>query len=310
MVESFAGNFGPFDASPEGRAHDFRWKADIWSDHTLTLITGQYFSGWSVKAVPETAEWLSIIVPRSGACNVTVGRNIVEGTPGQILLFNNHEADRFHVRGEPHLSDVLRLDWKIVTQAVAATLDAPQANALALSAVVDLSSSTGEMIGGLARAIIGGMFNNGPLLHSPIAMSHLAQALADMVVRTVPHRYSHLLHKPSYLIAPVHVRRAVEFMRANVGRPITMPMVAEASGVSLRALENGFKAFKEASPSAYLRAMRLRAVRADLCDPTNRQTVREISLKWGFVHLGRFAAVYRTRYGEKPHDTKKRSRAV
>lgn len=307
MVESFTGNFGPFDASPVGRARDFHWKADFWSDGTLTLVTGQYFSEWRVKAVSETSEWLSIIVPRAGAVNVALGRNTIEGAPGQILLVNNHEAERFFVRGEPHLSDVLRLDWTVITQAVAAAFDTPQTAVLALSPIVDLSTPAGQMIGNLVRAIIGGMRNDGPLLHSPIAMSHLTQAIADLVVRSVPHRLSHLLEKKPFMIAPWHVRRAIEFMHANIGQPITIPMVAEAAGVSLRALESGFRAFKETTPSAYLRDIRLRAVREDLLDPTNRQTVREICLKWGFCHAGRFSATYRASYGEAPSDTKKRA---
>lgn len=310
MVETFSGNFGPFDASPAGRERDFRWKADFWSDSILTLVTGQYFSEWSVKAVPETSEWLSIIVPSAGGINVTLGRNTIEGTPGRILLVNNHEAERFFVRGQPHHSDVLRLDWTAVTQAAAAAFDGPLIGALALSPVLDLSSPAGQMIGNLVRTIISGMRDNGPLLHSPIAKTHLTEAIADLVVRLVPHRLSYLMEKRPFLIAPVHVRRAIEFMHANIGKPITMAVVAEAAGVSLRALESGFRAFKETSPSAYLRAIRLRAAREDLLDPTNRQTVRETCLKWGFFHIGRFSALYRANYGENPSDTRKRSEPI
>lgn len=306
MVEIFAGNFGPFDASPVGRVHDFHWKADFWTDRTLTLVTSQYFSGWSVKAVSETSEWLSLIVPRTGTVDVALGRNTIEGTPGKLLLVNNHEAERFLVRGDPHLSDVLRLDWAVIVQTLSALFETPQTGSLVLSPMLDLVSPAGQLIANLARTIIDGMRNDGPLLHSQIARSHLTQALADLVVRTVPHRLSHLLDKRPFLIAPVHVRRAIDFMRANIDQPITMAAVANAAGVSLRALETGFRAFREASPSAYLRNIRLRAAREDLLDPTNRQTVREICLKWGFFHTGRFSSVYRTHYGETPSDTKKR----
>ncbi|MCF3642744.1 AraC family transcriptional regulator [Rhizobium sp. TRM95111] len=307
MVEIFAGRFGPFDASPIGRVRDFPWKADVSLGGSLTLVTGQYFSGWGVKAVPETSEWLSIILPRAGALDVTLGQTIIEGLPGQLLLVNNHEAEYFLVRGEPHLSDVLRLDWTAVTQAFAATLDTPQFGALALSPIVDLSTPAGQMIGNLVRTIIDGLRNDGPLLHSPIAMSHLTQALADLIIRSVPHRFSHLLNGRVRMIAPWHVHRAIEFMRANVDQPITMPMVAAAAGVSLRALQSGFMAFKETTPSAYLRTIRLQAVRKNLLDPANRQTLREICLKWGFFHFGRFSALYKTSYGEYPSETMKRT---
>ncbi|MFB2607146.1 helix-turn-helix domain-containing protein, partial [Rhizobium phaseoli] len=65
--------------------------------------------------------------------------------------------------------------------------------------------------------------------------------------------------------------------------------------------------FKANTPSAYLRTIRLQAVREDLRDPSNRQPLRDICLKWGFFHLGRFAAIYRAAYGENPSDTRRRS---
>jgi transcriptional regulator GlxA family with amidase domain len=95
-------------------------------------------------------------------------------------------------------------------------------------------------------------------------------------------------------------------MQANINQPITMPMVAEAAGVSVRALETGFRAFRDTTPAAYLLRLRLRAARQDLLDPENNQAMREICLKWGFFHFGRFSAVYRTTYGENPSDTRRR----
>lgn len=124
-----------------------------------------------------------------------------------------------------------------------------------------------------AATMMSGMRDNGPLLRSPIAMAHLTQALADLVVRLVPHQLSHLLNKKPSLIAPRHVRRAIEYMQANINQPITMPIVAEAAGVSLRALQMGFRAFRDTTPAAYLMMLRLRAARQDLLDPGNIQAV-------------------------------------
>ncbi|URK86411.1 AraC family transcriptional regulator (plasmid) [Rhizobium sp. RCAM05350] len=310
MVETFAGNFGPFDASPTGPTRNFLWKADVRSDGTLTLITGQYAAGWHVRTVPETSEWLSVLVPRTGSIDVTLGRTTIEGLPGRILLVNNHEAERFTVRGEPHLSDVLRVDWTVIARTVAAILETPLTGALELAPAVDLSAPSGQLIGSLVQTILIGMRDNGPLLHSPIAMSHLTQTLADLVVRSIPHRFSALLDKKILMIAPRHVRRAIDFMNSNISRPITMQMVAEVAGVSIRSLETGFRAFKQTTPAAYLRMMRMRAVRQELLDPLSQQSVSEICLKWGFFHFGRFSATYRAFYGENPSDTRKPSAAV
>lgn len=310
MVETFTENFGPFDASPAGSAQNFHWKNDFWSDGTMTLVTSQFSSEWSATAAPEMPQWLSAIVPRTGAVNVALGRDEIEGTPGRLLLVNNHQAGRFFVRGSNHQSDVLRLNWTTIEQKVAAILDAPLIGALDLSPVADLSMPSGQLIGSLAETIIVGMRDGGPLLYSPIAMSNLTQAFADMIVRSIPHRFSHLLDKKISLIAPWHVRRAIEFMHANIDRPFTMQMVAEDVGISVRALENGFRNFRTTTPAAYLRTMRLRAAREDLLNTATGKSVRDICLKWGFFHVSRFSALYKLTYGESPSDTRKRITAT
>lgn len=310
MVETFNGQFGqfgPFAASPIGSATSFRWSADFWTNGILTLITSQFHNEWCVKAVPETAEWLSILSVRTGAIGVSLGQHTIEGKPGGLVLANNHEVENFSVQGEPHLSDVLRLDWAVILQAAASILEMPLNGSLDLMPIVDLTTPAGQLIGNMCRTIIGGMRDNGPLLQSKIAMSHMTEAMADLVVNTIPHRFSRHLEKRVHLIAPWHVRDAIDFMQANVATPITMPAIADAVGVSVRALETGFRTFRQTTPAAYLRTLRLRAARSDFLDPLNRQSVKAICLKWGFFHLGRFSATYRATYGENPSDTRRRS---
>ncbi|AYG70059.1 MULTISPECIES: AraC family transcriptional regulator [unclassified Rhizobium] len=307
MVETLAGHFGSFAAAPIGQTSSFQWNTDFWTNGTLTLVTGQYHNEWRVKAVPQTAKWLSILSVHSGAIDISSGQRAIESRPGGLVLVNNHEADHFSVRGAPNISNVLRLDWSVIVQAVAAIFEIPLDGSLDLLPMVDLSTPSGLLVGNLVGTVISGMYNNGPLLQSPLAMSHLAQTLADLVVRTIPHRFSFRLEKRMRLIAPWHVRDAIDFMQANVAKPITMPAVAEAVGVSIRALEMGFRTFKEITPAAYLRTLRLRAARSDLLDPLNRQSVKAICVKWGFFHVGRFSAAYRAIFGENPSDTRKRS---
>ncbi|OHV24858.1 AraC family transcriptional regulator [Rhizobium sp. RMa-01] len=306
MVDTFKRHFGPFDASPSGSAEPFNWKADYWSRGPMSLISGQYHGSWQVRAEPETAEWLSILLPREGALDISLGRDTIEGTPGKLVLVNNHEVERCQVRGAPHDSDILRLDWAIIAQAVAGHVDISPPGSLGLSSIIDLSNTDGRLIGSLAQTIVTGMRHNGPLLRSPIAMSNLSHALADLVVQSVPHRLSHLIGRKTFFIAPWHVRDAINFMHVNMARPITISMVAEAVGISTRSLETGFRSFRETTPSAFLRKIRLRAAREDLLDASNPESVKDICLKWGFFHLGRFSAAYRDAYGERPSDTKRR----
>lgn len=305
MVEALTKGFGSFDAWRNGREKPLDWKVGFWGDERLSLVSNQDSGGWGARTAHGT-ETLAVIVPRTGALDVAFGRTVAEATPGRLLLSNNLEPERVFVRAAPHRSDTLSLSWAIIAQAVAAVLETPLIGAMDLAPVVERSTAAGQLIGNLAQTMIIGMRNDGPLLRSPIAMSNLIQAFADLVVRLVPHRLSHLLDKKIHLIAPRQVRCAIEFMHANIAQPVTMQSVAEAAGISIRSLEVSFRAFKGTTPSVYFRTIRLQAVREDLRDPSNRQSLRDICLKWGFVHFGRFAATYRAAYGENPSDTRRR----
>ncbi len=306
MVEALTKGFGSLDAWRNGREKPLDWKVGFWGDESLSLVSNQDSGDWGARTAHGTPETLAIVVPRTGALNVRLGRTVVEATPGRLLLMNNLESEWVSIRAAPHRSDTLSLNWTIIAQAAAAILERPLIGTMELVPVIDFSTAAGQLLGNLVQTMIMGLRNNGPLLHSPIAMANLTQALADLVVRLIPHRLSHLLDKKIHLITPRHIRRAIEFMHANIAQPLTMQSVAEAAGVSIRALEVGFRDFKGATPAAYLRTLRLHAVREDLRDPSNRQPLRDLCLKWGFFHFGRFSAIYRAAYGEKPSDTRKR----
>lgn len=310
MLETLTRGFGPFEAWRSGRNEPFVWSSDFWFSGEVSLVSSSFSASWDARTICETPECLAIIVPRDGAIGMDLRGQEIEGAAGNLLLVNNREPQRVSICAAPHKSDTLNLDWKILSQAVTATLDVPLINPLQIMPLVDVFTPAGRLLASLVETIVIGMRHDGPLLHSPIAMSNLTQALADLIVRSVPHGLSHLLDRKIYRISPRHVRAAMEFMQENIGRPITMHLVAQASGVSIRALELGFREFKDTTPSAYLKTIRLRAVRQQLLDPFNNESLREICLKWGFAHFGRFASLYSTSYGEKPSETRKRVRSM
>ncbi len=220
-------------------------------------------------------------------------------------MANNHEAGDRLILGGPHCSDALFLDWKVVRRMLVSLVEMPILDSLDLEPVVDLATPSGQLIGSLVQTIVQGMRNGGPLLSSPLALAAMSETLANLVIRFGRHRLSdHLEKQKVCLIAPWHVRRAIDYMHANIAEPLTMTMVADGVGVSLRALQTGFRAFRGTSPGGYLRTIRLQAARDQLRDPMNQRSVREICATWGFSHAGRFSIVYRSAFGESPRDTR------
>lgn len=99
------------------------------------------------------------------------------------------------------------------------------------------------------------------------------------------------------------LRRALEYIHAQARRNPSLAEIAAAACVSPRTLEVVFRRRFDRSPLEYARGVRLERVHQALqaaAAEGRRVTVTDVALDHGFVHLGRFAAQYRQRFGCAP----------
>lgn len=139
----------------------------------------------------------------------------------------------------------------------------------------------------------------------PAGREALGAPLASLLAHHLLINHSQVLRergKPQAAIAPFYVRRAENFMIAHAEEDISLGLLADHAGVSVRTLTAGFRRYRGASPLERLRDIRLDRVRALLLE-REAASVTEAALRLGFNHLGRFAAVYRERFGESPSAT-------
>lgn len=135
----------------------------------------------------------------------------------------------------------------------------------------------------------------------------IAAQMEQMVVATLlslhAHNYSDAPPTRRGAVLPRHVRRVQEYLQAHAHEPVCADELARVAGVSLRGLYAGFKEFCGVSPMRYLRDLRLDRARAELLAGRDVGNVAGVALRWGFAHLGRFSADYKTRFGESPSQT-------
>ncbi|MDJ0940915.1 MAG: AraC family transcriptional regulator [Woeseiaceae bacterium] len=94
------------------------------------------------------------------------------------------------------------------------------------------------------------------------------------------------------------------YIEAHLGRRIRITDICAHAATSLSRLERTFRREMDLSPSKYLLAIRLEAVRRALQSAQSPQTsVAHFAHDCGFNHLGRFAAAYRRHFGELPSET-------
>ena len=110
-------------------------------------------------------------------------------------------------------------------------------------------------------------------------------------------------------VAPIYLQRAVDFIMAQLSEPLSLADIAGAVGVHARTLQRSFQAQYGRSVMAFVQERRLERVHTQLlaADPASIR-VKEIAMRNGFWHLGRFSSSYRRRFGELPSQTLHRTR--
>ena len=89
--------------------------------------------------------------------------------------------------------------------------------------------------------------------------------------------------------------------------PSRIDQLSSRLGMSRRALQLSFNSVAGTSPLAYLRSLRLNAVRRRLLSTSAAElSVSTAAMDAGFDHLGHFAGSYRALFGELPSETGRR----
>lgn len=93
--------------------------------------------------------------------------------------------------------------------------------------------------------------------------------------------------------------------RARLRDPdLTVAAIAAGLHTSVSTLHRAF-AGEPCSISEWIRAQRLAAVRADLCDPALRhRTISELAFSWGFVDASHFSRAFKARFGCTARDVR------
>ena len=105
--------------------------------------------------------------------------------------------------------------------------------------------------------------------------------------------------------------KAREYVLDNISEPVTVLDLCNQLYVSRRTLQNAFHTILGIGPNAWLKRIRLNAVRRELISPWSQSTtVKDAAMKWGFWHLGQFATDYQQLFEEKPSLTLQQRRRI
>ena len=202
----------------------------------------------------------------------------------------------------------VKIDRNLLEERLARLLDAPVPSPIRLGPTLDLSRGAGRTWLRILLMLAADAAGPDGLTRHPAVDAALRDSLVTGLLLATDHPYrEQLANQTPTVAAPRTVRHVVEAMRAQPGRPFTVVALADIAGVSPRSLQQSFQRYLGMSPMAYLRQLRLGLAHEALieADPAD-ETVARVAYRFGFTHLGRFAAAYRGRYGTSPGQTLRR----
>jgi len=100
------------------------------------------------------------------------------------------------------------------------------------------------------------------------------------------------------------LKRAEDWILANLDQPISRADLCDVSGLQLRALTRAFSNCHGQGPMQFVRDRRLDAVQRTLLGAERGETtVTRVATDFGFYHFGRFSRDYCRTFGESPSET-------
>lgn len=242
-------------------------------------------------------------IPVRGAAAISNGGDSYCSTPGVGAVLNPHLPTSM-IWDEGCRQVLLRIERRALSDHLAGLLGSAVDRPLTFAGGFDMTGPRGAALRGLIMHLVAEADAGRPALAPGGLMSRQIEgAIMTGLLEGHRHNYSGFFGQRRSNAAPRHVKLAEDYMLAHLDQPIALEDVAEAVGVSARALQYAFRRFRGTTPMAFLRDTRLRRAHRDLQAGAPGTTVTGVAMRWGFSHFGRFAQSYRGLFGCTPRDT-------
>lgn len=294
--------YGMTEVNVSAGRTDFYWEVNRTALGSIGIAAGWIPLGGCVSKPPGGDRYFLSLARGGGAEAVCDGSpiSIVPGRAGMIVspqqLYRLDMANDFATL-------TLSIDRSSLEAQFFKLTQTPLRQPLCFEPELDVSRGPGAGLLRLIEFLVRELDQPEGLYASALARTSLNDALLTALLTCARHDQSQKLVEKVSPILPGYVRRAEAYIDAHAGGPLTVPEVAAAVGVSVRALQAGFRQYRDSSPKEFLKARRLDRARAQLLRGEPETTVRATASAAGYSHMSRFASDYKLRFGESPSET-------
>ena len=234
----------------------------------------------------------------------TNDRSIVV-SPDEVFVVGGEREQPMDIRWTDLELDTLRVSWETIDR-VAAEMTGTD-KPVHFSELRPVSAEAQAHWRLLSDYVHEQLREPGSALSEPLAQGRMTDLLAATALTTFANSAMAEGSSPANgALTPSSLRRAVMYIDACAHLPVTISEIADATGVTPRALCNGFARHLDTTPTAHLRRVRLQRVHLELrdVDPQSGATVAEIARRWGFLNPQSFSLDYLAAYGQTPEVTR------
>lgn len=254
-------------------------------------------------------DFLLVMMPIAGRADVRCGEQAIHSTP-ELASVVTPTLPLTETIYDDCDQIMVKIDRTLLENVCAQHLGHALRKPLEFRLGLEMSSQGGVSWQALVSYLVSELEHRSPTLASSLAAAQVEHLLVTTLLMVQPNNYRDELMNPSQSIAPRHVRRVEDFIEAHADQELTVGDLAAHANVSTSALFAGFREFRNTTPMAYLKSVRMQRVHDELRDPSSAaKTVTCIATRWGFHHLGHFATAYKARFGESPSRTREKALA-
>jgi AraC-like DNA-binding protein len=293
--------YAPLHMRPVGDGAGFSFHGDVVKLGPITV--GEISYGTDI--VLETGDLQNayhVLAPLTGTVLSRHRGIVVCADPTRAAVFQPVGDIDLRWSGGSRLLSI-KVDRTVLERELDAALDRQLASPLPLGASFAIGDGPGRTWAALVR-----------LLHSELGVMQglfgrpqMARRWRDLVISGLALTVETPFPVPAGTGSarrPRTVKRTLDAMHAEPGRAFTAAELAGIAGVGVRVLQESFRQHVGMPPLTYLRRIRLDGVHGELSRADPRQiSVSEVAYRWGFTHMGRFAGLYRSRFGVPPSQT-------
>ncbi len=254
-------------------------------------------------------DFLLVMMPTGGKADIRCGKQAIHSSPelASVVTPTQYLSQTVYDGCDQIM---VKIDRTLLENVCAQHLGHPLREPLEFRLGFEMSSRGGVSWQALVSWLVSEFEQGAPMLGSSLVSAQVEHLLVTTLLMAQPNNYRDELLNPAPSIAPRHVRRVEEYIQAHADEDLTIGDLAACAKVSTSALFAGFREFRSTTPMAYLKSVRMQRVRDELRDPASAEkTVTAIAVRWGFNHLGHFAADYKNRFGECPSRTREKALA-